>query len=206
MFMPLVDDHRFHSIFGYATFAKGRMIIHPYTGMDKPPQTCEDFIARYERSDITIDILYNLPLGALECFVTYGSAHRFNLLDLMYLVNPDSNLVSHEMTLKRGGLLTDNQVKHAIAAMHSVLVPDISLYIDYASQSFDTAYSKQIEALQAHINDDLGHGMDEACKKAQEEFLHGRFKNTIMLLRPYKNYLSAEDSKILSLALIQLDE
>lgn len=195
----------FKKVSGLARYHNGRVSIKPDPIAPSDVTDDCDLIVRYESEACVFEILYNNRDFKIDCYVIYQHIHRFALTDLMYLSPKTRSLCGVELTL-RSSIVSREDIGKSARAIRDIITGDLSFFLKNAASVLNQAYEQKESTLKRKIQSTLAEGLGAARKRAHQSMHEGNYKNVIMMLRPYKDNLSPEDTSILSLALAKLDE
>lgn len=201
----LEKDYKFHAVEGFSSFKKGRVVITP-----PPPDLGTitfPFYAtlRYESPDHTIEILYGDFDLSLQCFISYAHRYRFSLDELEHFFSLEHGSTSAPLDLNVL-FTTPHHLEKALNALAQKLRDHIDHFLAPPEGFLEHALRHQQESLEQVVEHTHRNEMQQACRDAAKAFQDGKYKQAIMLYRPYKDHLLPDDFRIFSLALMQLDE
>jgi hypothetical protein len=204
----LKNEYGFISLAGVSAYEKGRCIISDFCA-----QTDTEYpfnvTVRYESDDIFFEILYGDYNYALEFYITYRRRHRFELHDLVQVLNitQDNAPITFHSPSDHHGAPQTHHINSFLQTAHDIL----NAYADELLHDPDDDFLERAQIfkdkkLQERVRLQYEREKEAACLRAAEAFKEQDYKRAIMLYRPYKADLNPRELNMFSLAISALGQ
>lgn len=182
-FRFLESRHGFAAFSGLASYERGRQIIRPFYKKSAPPPEAMA-VARYEKNDNAIELIYDGRDYSLSGFALYNRIDRLSLADIAQSARADAQSLTG-----KSGLCSGEQIKERIHDMAQAFRRHARLLTAPDPKLVEQARIERAERIQAQIYARYTENMEFACRQAALAFAEKDYRRVVELLSIFERHL-----------------